>query len=369
MRFSKIKKILVFKLCCLGDIIFMTPLIAKLKKNFPDAEIYLIASSWVEKLVPYLKHIDRTIIYNPPVKRGIFSKFAGFIKLIRLLRKQKFDMAYLGHRANIFGLSLKLSGIKYRLGFRGTKFLNYTVKFDENIHETKRYLKVLEEKGIETDPNKPELKKDRDIDEIKKEYNIQANKFIIGIFPFGGINPGTKMDIKRWSYERYIELVKTISRRFQETLILLFEGTEENEKIEKADSHLRANDRIIKINIDLISICDIFISGDTGPLHIAGALNIPTLGIFGPSNPELVNPPGELHKYIWKKPICSPCYTPATAIDRNNKKYWKGDNFICNVGTHICMKDISAEEIFKELEGMIKKLEILTAETNRIYTD
>jgi ADP-heptose:LPS heptosyltransferase len=359
---NNIKKILVFKLCCLGDIIFMTPAIAGLRNNFPDAKIYLIASSWVEKLTPYLKNIDEVIIYDPPLKGGFFYKLSGLVKLVRTLRKQKFHLAFLGHRANVFGLALKLSGIKYRLGFKGTKFLNYTAEFDENIHETERYLNILKRNGFETDTTQPELKQIRPLDDIKREYNIPTNKFVVGIFPFGGINPGTRMDIKRWDFERYIELVNLIVKQFPDVLILFFEGTQVNEKVNhpKATPRFRGNGikgvQIIEINIDLISICNIFISGDTGPLHIAGALNVQTLAIFGPSNPSLVKPIGKtLHMYIWKKPICSPCYTPATAVDRNNSKYWRGDNFICYVGTHVCLKEISVREVFGVLNDMIKK--------------
>jgi heptosyltransferase-2 len=370
-RLKDIKKILVFKLCCLGDIVFMTPSIAALKKNFPAAQIYLIASQWVERLIPYLKNIDEVIIYDAPLKGGFFYKFFSFINLVGKLRKQRFDLAFLGHRANVFGLVLKLSGIKYRLGFRGTRFLNCTAEFDGDIHETERYLNILKKNGIETDSASPELKQDRVADDIQKEYNIPTNKFIVGIFPFGGINPGTKMDIKRWDYERFEELIRKTAETFPEVVILMFEGSEANEKV---DSRFRPdqgygtgrndkydNVRIMKINIDLISVCNIFISGDTGPLHIAGALDVSTLTIFGPSNPELVKPLSKpvgktIRKFVWKKPVCSPCYTPATAIDRNNTKYWRADDFVCYVGTHVCMKEISVEDVFGALEEMINEV-------------
>lgn len=357
-RFKDIKKILVFKLCCLGDIVFMTPSITALRKNFPGAKVYLIASGWVERLVPYLKNIDGVIIYDLPLKSGFFYKFFSFIKLVRKLREKKFDLAFLGHRTSIFGLALKLSGIKYRLGFRGTRFLNYNAEFDGDIHETERYLNILKKNGIETESALPELKQNRVPNDIKQEYNIPLNKFIVGIFPFGGINPGTKMDIKRWNYERFDKLIRATAKKFPEIVILMFEGSEKNETVKK--NILPDTVRITKINIDLISVCNIFISGDTGPLHIAGALDVSTLAIFGPSNPELVKPLNKqegktIRKFVWKKPVCSPCYTPATAIDRNNSKYWRGDDFVCYVGTHVCMKDISVEEVFGVLEEMINK--------------
>lgn len=373
MRFTNVRKIIIFKLCCLGDIVFMTPAIAALRKKFPGAEIYLVASSWVRKLTPYLKHVDKIIIYDPPLSGGVFNKLFGFIRLVRLLRRRRFDLAFLGHRASVFGFALKLSGTRYRLGFSGTKYLNYTADFDENVHETKRYLNVLTANGINADSVTTELNQKRKADDIKTEWRIPTDRFIIGIFPFGGINPGTKMDIKRWDYDRYINLIEMVANRFPEIIFVLFEGTEANEKVrdskrsqtgvcEQEGVDFPDNVIVKSIDIDLISMCNIFIGGDTGPLHIAGAFGIPTLAIFGPSNPDLVMPmngAGEIsHKYIWKKPVCSPCYTPVTAIQRNNTKYWRDDNFICHVGTHVCMKDIQVEEVFGMLEEMVEKMKI-----------
>ena len=110
-----------------------------------------------------------------------------------------------------------------------------------------------------------------------------------------------------------------------------------------------------------LSECDVFIAGDTGPLHIAAAMGINTVALFGPTDPELLKPissENAQHITIWKKPYCSPCYTPVTASDRNNPKYWRGNTFICHTGTHICMKSILVEEVVSSVELIesIKKI-------------
>ncbi|MFC2093745.1 glycosyltransferase family 9 protein [Bacteroidota bacterium] len=356
---NEIKKILIFKLCCFGDIIFLTPTISALKKNFPDAEISLIASPWIAALKNHLKYVEDVIIFTDVFEKNIFKKAIGTLSLIRVLRKKKFDLVFIGHRKSILGLIVKLSGIKYRLGFKETKFLNLTEKFDPNIHETERYLNVLRVNGLSTDDNKMELIQHKSKDEIKENNNIKGDKLIIGIFPFGGTNPGTEMDIKRWDIENYYSLINKLTKDSKDHLILLFEGKHINEKLTKKDF---AGDVMVKsIDIDLISICDILVCGDTGPLYIADALEVSTIALFGPSDQRLVAPINyperkNLHQYIWKKPDCSPCYTPTTSIDKRNRKYWKGNNFICNTGTHECMKEITVDEVFSKLNEMIKKL-------------
>ena len=138
--------------------------------------------------------------------------------------------------------------------------------------------------------------------------------------------------------------------------LIFFEGKCEDEKITK---EINRNNIIITDDFDLISICKFFITNDTGALHIAAAYGIPTISIFGPTDPTMLAPlnndkePSK-HIYIWKKPVCSPCWTPHTSFNRNNKKYWKGNEFICHTGTIECIKNIQTDEVYKAFLQMVK---------------
>jgi len=357
---KQIKKILIFKLCCLGDIVLLTPTINSLKKNFPDSHISMIVCSWVEGLIKYLPNVDSIIINDDLYKESFWEKATGAIKLIFSLRKHSFDLVFLGHRNSAFGLILKLSGIRYRLGFCGTKFLNYCEPFEEKIYEANRYLKVLNSIGINFEESPLELIQKNPVKNIKEQFKIDNNKFIIGIFPFGGYNPGTIMDIKQWEIKNYFYLVKIISEKYPDTIIILFEGNQPDEKI--IEKNFSSNVLKLKIEFDLISICNVLVSSDTGAMHIAAGFKVSTLSLFGPTDPNLLAPhnfefeKNIIHNVIWKKPECSPCYTTQTAIQTNNKKYWHNGNFICHTGTHICMKEISVEEVYNNLCEMINQI-------------
>lgn len=351
---NEIKKILIFKLCCLGDIIFITPAVLNLKYNFPDAKIYYILSPWLKNLYNYLPHNDGIIEFLPPENENIFIKIISAFKLILKLRKEKFNLVLLGHRTNIFGFILAISGIKYRLGFSRTKFINYPADYDENKHETLKYLDVIKSANFQVKFEYPELIRTKNKISIKEKHGIPLNKKIIGIFPFGGINPGTVMPIKRWKFDRYKKLADKLISEFSNIHLIFFLGSESDEKIEKGI--LNDNVLIKDINNDIISACDLIIAGDTGTIHIASGFGVSTISLFGPSSPELLAPrstPGTKHIYIWKKPECSPCYTPVTSIDRSNKKYWKGNEFICHTGTVECMKNIEVEEVFIKVKEII----------------
>ena len=353
MDFVSVKKILVFKLCCLGDIVFITPSINALKKNFPEAEIDIIVSGWVKNIVEFVPEINKTLIFEPPFNNNLFKRISAGIKLVSRLKNENYDMVLLGHRTNYFGLILKLAGIRYRLGFSQTKYLTHTAVFDENINEPKRYLNILTKNGLIAEDVFPKLIIKFSKAEIRREIRINEYKKTIGIFPFGGINPGTDMDIKRWGLQNYFSLIRKLQSEFKDLQIVLFEGKMKNEKTQVPAGAFKA-----EISNEAIAACDIFISGDTGSLHIAAAFAVSTLSIFGPTDPRILAPlnPDELkpiHKYLWTKPKCSPCYTPETAVNKKNTKYWKKKNFVFWTGTNECIKNISIEEVFNELKYML----------------
>ncbi len=350
------KKILIFKLCCFGDAVFITPAIRSLRKNFPDAEIVYAHAEWIAPLMKYIPSINNTILFEDVYSKNPVKKFLGALNFIRKVRKEKFDMVLYGHRDSRLALILKLCGIKNRYGFEGTEHLTHTAIFDENKHEVYRYLDILSANGITPSIEAPRLKRPP-VDELRKKYGLDPNKQTVGIFCKGGYNPGTKMDVKRWDPENFFELTRMINHTFPEMKVLLLEGTPEHEKFD-IPGDILAEKR--EINNELVALCNKYISIDTGSMHIAAAMGIPTLSIFGPSDPRLVAPmnyPGAngMHRTIQKNLSCGPCYTPLTAVDKTNTKHWKDGAFICATGTNACMRSITPEEVFAEFKKMMKK--------------
>jgi len=353
---KNIKKILIFKLCCFGDAVFITPAIKSLKENFPEAKIIYAHSRWVGSIINYIPFIDGDILFEYVFSKNIFKKVFGTLKFIRKARKEKFDLVFFGHRSNLLSLIVKACSIKYRLGFRTTKYLTHTGIFRSEQPEFLRYLHILSENGLKTSESPPELIR-HSINKAKKSLRIKKGTEILGIYPMGGINPGTIMHIKKWNLENSVTLISIINKKLPKLRVMIFEGKLSEEKI---SSLPEMNASVHEIDNDFISVCDYFISCDTGSLHIAAAMGVSTLSIFGPSNPRILAPfniPNHpvKHSYIWKMPLCSPCYTTDTAFDRKNKKYWEGKNFICHTGTHECIKSITPEEVFAEFRKLVKK--------------
>ncbi len=352
--FKDVKKILIFKLCCYGDAVFITPSIKSLKINFPNAKIIYAHAKWIESMMEYIPFIDGHILFENVYSKSVLKKIAGAVKFIVNVRKEKFDLVLFGHRSNLLAFIIRLCGIPSRLGFQGTKFLTHRGKFLKTLPEYQRYLSILTENNLTAVNSKPELvplysEKAREI------LGLRTDERLLGIYSEGGHNPGTEMSIKKWGFGNYLKLAEMINCEFPEIKIIFFEGTYEDEKI-TLPNEIRAYKKTI--SNELISCCDYFISGDTGSLHMAAAMGVSTLSIFGPSDPRVLAPvnaemPGK-HKVIWKKPPCSPCYTPDTAINKSNKKYWQDGKFICHTGTHGCMKSIRPEEVFFHFTKMLE---------------
>jgi ADP-heptose:LPS heptosyltransferase len=357
MEFQNVKKILIFKLCCFGDTVFMTPAIESLKKAFPEAKIYYAYAKWVEPMMKYIPGIGGSILFENVYGKSTFSKLRGAVKFIRCIRKEKFDLVLNGHRSSRLSLILAMCGIRYRLGFKGTSYLTHTADFRSDLGEFLRYEEILSANGVPSQKKLPFLNKPQ-TNELRLKYGVIPGDKVIGIFPCGGNNPGTQMSIKKWELSRFYKLAELINCRFPEIKIFMFQGKSRNEKLDMPPE-VKAEKLII--DNDLLACCDIFISADTGSLHIAAGFDVSTVSIFGPSDPKLLAPVNSensnaRHKYIWKQIECSPCYTPQTAVDKKNPLYWRDDNFICRLGTNECMKFIQIDEVFRAVEEILEYL-------------
>lgn len=353
---DEINKILILKLCCQGDVIHLTPVIDALKHSFPQSQIDFITSSWTASIVQRFADVDKVKEVEYDLNKNFLFQIKLFYKLYKTIKRGNYDLAFLAHRNNIYGLLLKLAGVKYRIGFKGTIFINHPAEFDENQHEILRYINALKGAGIETITKAPHINLPVNYAELKLKYN-KENKTVIGLFPFGGVNPGTDMRIKRWELDKYFSLCQKVCDTYKDLQPIIFEGRLEDEKIKRPPD---IQGIVITDDFNAISVCCVFMTNDTGAMHIAAAYGIPTLSIFGPSNPGILAPLNEAgshkHRFIWKKPHCSPCWNPETSFNRNNKKYWKGNTFICYTGTHECIKEITVEEVYGVLNDMISKL-------------
>ena len=310
---SNPKKILVVRSGAIGDVIMTNPFLRAIRKKFPKSKISYLVGEWSKKALENNRNIDEIISFDDKIIYG--KKLTGTIKLINKIRKEKFDVCFMLDKSYHWGILGFLFGIKTRIGFdrKGEGFANHlNVLFDGTKYEADYNLMLARKAGADIKNKKTEIllsKQDMDFaDSFIIKNRIKGR--IIGIAPGGAKNPGQEMAAKRWPAEKYEELVKRLCKNNK---IILFGGpgdTEINHKIIKAASSENVFDSAGKTTIKqaaaLMKKCKLFITHDSGPMHIAASTGIKVIALFGPTDPKRFAPRNAT--VISSKNKCCPCY-------------------------------------------------------------
>ncbi len=339
-----IRRILIRSTNWVGDAILTTPAIRAIRKNFPHSEITILAKPWVVPVFEENPHVDSIMIYE---SNNRHKGWRGRLRLIRDIRKKKFDLAILFQNAFEAAIIACVSRIPIRLGYdtdgRGL-FLTHSVPVTRNakfkdIHETDYYLGMLTPFGLTPDGSTLTLKisesNHRSADKLLTGYGIGESDQIVGI------NPGaTYGSAKRWFSERYAALADKIQDRYG-SHILIFGAPGEKEIGQKVTQLIKKSTinlcgrTTLGEAIALINRCNLFITNDSGLMHVAAALDIPLVAIFGPTNPGTTGPIGTKSKIVRMPVPCSPCLQPDCATD------------------HQCMKEISVDMVFDVVKTLV----------------
>ena len=174
------------------------------------------------------------------------------------------------------------------------------------------------------------------------------------IAPGGGNNLWSQMETRKWPIENYAELTGRIIVELKTTVVML--GDKNDLQYAKQIASAVNSERFIsltgKTSINqsalILKRAKLFIGNDSFPLFLASAVDIPTIGLFGPTNAELINPFLDKHIAVQSTLDCSPCYNPVDGV--------KGCAYVCEQGK--CMMAISVDSVFgkvKDIFSVIKE--------------
>lgn len=317
-----LKNILIINLGGIGDILLSIPALKAIRKHYTGSNISMLVAPRSYDLVKDLTFIDNIYIFSPNFRgefflRGIFKD----LSVLLALRKVGFDLAI-----NMRPMVSKRSASKMKFILN---VINPRIKagrdtegrgnfFDIKIWETcisQKYdleynIDIAEALGVEVADRSIEIKIEEEstnkINEILRESGISANDLLIAVHP-GGIPS------RRWPMKNFAKAIRGIQERMNCKFII----TGGKEEIGLADKLARANGRAINVAgklstkelIALIKRCDFFISNDTGPMHLAAALNVPLVAIFGPGDITRYDPRNISKKAVvlYNKVDCAPC--------------------------------------------------------------
>jgi heptosyltransferase-2 len=326
----------------IGDLVMATPILSDLRKAYPHAHITAMCRSPLCDLLKEDPEINELFCFS---KGSGFSRREERRNIIEKLRKGKYDLGILLTHSFSSAWWFWLGKVKVRLGYEsnGRKpLLTHSLPFPKNIqnqHLVVTYKTLLEPLGIPISDIPPRLylspKETKDARTLLRQQGIPDGALIVGI------NPGaTYGSAKCWLPERFREVTERLLQ--QKDVYIVYFGDQGTASIVKEIcSGLPA--RVINLAgltslrelTGLISQCDVILTNDSGPMHIADATGTPIVALFG-STSEVITGPYRCGTIIHKHVECSPCYQRTCPIDFR------------------CMKRIEADEVYEAISKILK---------------
>ncbi len=343
-RELKAERILIFNVNWLGDVLFSTATIRNVRRNFPKSFIACVIPSRCYLVLKNNPYLDEIIIFDEKDRhQGILAK----LKFINFLKQKKFDTVFLLHRSFSRALICRLAGITNRIGHYTKKraFL-LTQKImppqRDSLHRIDYYLDIIEKSGLRVEDRYLDFlftpEDEEKVEEFLRSQAVEKNDFIVAL------NPGGNWMPKRWPVEYWAELGDKLISTMQAKIIItgsiadfVLAG-----KIREKMRHkpvIACGVFNIKQLGALAKKADIFVTADTGPLHIANAVGAKKIiAIFGPTAKEVTGPYPDTNIVILRKD--TGCFIPCYKV---------------NCADNRCMQAVSAEDVLSEVRKIIKK--------------
>lgn len=331
-----IKRILIIRTDRIGDVVLSTPTITAARKAFPNAYIAVMVSPQTREIVNGNPSLNEVIAYD---KKGVFQTLC----FAKYLKNKKFDLALILHSTNRVNLISFLAGIPKRVGYaRGkmdfllTDRLPYKKRLGEK-HEAEYSLDVLRSIGVDARISQlvmPVRKENEEnIDGLLKESGLgQGERIIV-------LHPGASCISKMWPQENFARVADILVEKFDARILLV--SAPEHVRIGEGVRGLMKNRPVFLCGEtslgDLAALfkrTNLFISNDSGPVHIACAIGVPVISIFGRKDiglsPERWGPLGNRSVALHKDVGCIQC------LAHN-----------CNKG-FLCLKSVTVEEVIEK---------------------
>lgn len=324
-------RILVIKISSLGDLILSFPSLAAIKNHFPHSRVSLLVAKKYYPLVYDCPYVDEIITVGSDYK-----KIKNIFALTKDFRRKSFDYIVdlqnnrASHLIAFLSLAKKSLGFSLRAGFLLSKRTKYQ-RGDTPLASQERILQLL---GIRFKETKLLFWNREDKTDLKLGDNS-----LIGI----NVTAAARWESKRWPAKNIIQLIELLAKNFPSFKVILL--GEEEAKEQAANIAAAAGPQVLNL-CGKTSLSDlpcvlkklkIFVTPDTATLHLAAALGVPTLALFGPTNPERHIVAGENLYVFHRKLSCSFCYQPRCRQKKEN----------------ICMKKITPLEVFNKIKELL----------------
>ncbi len=352
---TAIRKILVIKFFGLGSILLITPALRTLKQSLPQAQITFLSFAAHKEMLERLPSVDDVLVVRTSSLRGFLS---DLLKLLCHLRQRRFDVVFDFEFFSKFSTFLSaLTQAPYRIGFAlptrwRTAILTHPVLLEKRQHVSLSFGKQIEALfGCEPETHiDPPLITPRDDVTLRKEIGPLPSLFVVM-----NVNAGETFLERRWPPDRFALLASELIIKY--SMPIYFIGLKhERSYVEdvlrlipfREECHNLAGILSFPLLAALLARCTLFISNDTGPLHLAAALGTPSLGLYGPESPQFYGARGPRVRLVYGKSTCSPCMNVYNAKTNH-----------CSYNAE-CMREIEVNHVLQEVDQILaEELEVV----------
>ncbi|MFQ5890812.1 MAG: glycosyltransferase family 9 protein [Gemmatimonadota bacterium] len=343
------ERILVIEYWQLGDVVIALPFLTALRRMFPRARLTAVVGRAGEMLlrgdkvvdeiirvdVPWAVHFRRWRKYNP-FSPSLWSALAVFWRL----RRKGFDLGFAGRMDIRDHFLLWLSRARRRVGYGeagGSFLLTDNVPCpDRLVHRSRLWLRLLREPPVGPQRPAPLL-------EVGDADSGRASEFLgsRGIDEYTllvGIHSGARIATRRWGDERFAAVAERILEQFDVKILWFKEN-------QAARPGRAAGHRYIEVVLPMrefmavLSRCSLLVCNDSGPMHVAAALGVPVVAIFGPQEPAVFAPVGDGHSVVYKKDFeCRPCAD------------------YCLYDEPYCLREVTVDDVHKAAAAKLREI-------------
>jgi ADP-heptose:LPS heptosyltransferase len=314
---EEVQKILVVECGNLGDIVGILPFLQNLRVHYPAAQIALLANPKTFPLLAGLPLVDELIPARFPwsIHFSQWRRYNPFSKIWRELGRtvsyicrQEFDLVLSARGDLRDNFVLWLTGIRRRVGygFLGGGFLLTELAMPDlnRQHRSDCWLRLLEHLGKPILERRPHLEISRQEQEFAKKFlaarGIGEGELVIAI------HPGARIRTRQWGEQNFRAVGEALAAQFPVKILWFQDPSESNACA--ADGKFVPATLPLRQFMAVLACCKLLICNDSGPMHIASALGVPLVAVFGPTEPAWFGPLGEQARIVIRKSFwCRPC--------------------------------------------------------------
>ena len=330
-----VRNILVIKLRYIGDVLLATPVMRALRERFPGARLVMAVNRGTEDVLRGNPDLSEVLV----VERG---GPAAQWRFLREIRRRRFDCVIDLTDGDRSAILARFSGAPVRIGlndehrWRGLLYTAVARPGPATTHRLERDLEAIRPLGIQPKASPLILNTSPEDDEAAARLlnEMTGGRGSVGARRLVMLQPGARYWFKAWPAERFAELAGRLAEKHGCT-ILIGGDAKERELAEtiRAGAGTSAVSLAGRLTLPqyaaVLKRCALFVGNDNGPMHMAAALGVPVLALFGPSNPSEWGPRGARTEVIYKGLDCRRCFHPT-----------------CTRGEESCMKQITVDEVF-----------------------